>query len=77
MGETTRSATEIFIDYNLEMAEELVNELAKMKGDYAKGLSVQSAASRVRDMAQDLDWTADKIRKHEWYRSRGEVTWGA
>lgn len=70
MGETTRSATEIFIDYNLEMAEELVNELAKMKSDYAKGLSVQSAASRVRDMAQDLDWTADKIRKHEWHRSR-------
>lgn len=74
MSDATRSATAIFIDYNLGTAEELVAELTEMKRDYAKGLSVQSAASRVRDMARDLSDTSEKVRKNEWHRSREDCS---
>lgn len=72
VGTTNLRATKIFIEYNLTAAEDLVAELTNMQRDIDKGLSVQSAASRVRDIAQDLSATAEKVRKNEWHRSRGD-----
>lgn len=63
-------ATPIYIDYIFESAIELADKIKAMNQDYANGRSVQTEASRVRDMARDLSNTAESIRKREWHRSR-------
>lgn len=63
-------ADEVLIEYMAETSDEISKAVALLIQRRGQGGSIRSVASEIREMAQDLADTAERLRKIAWRKSK-------